>query len=424
MLLFKEEILHHIFQYKLFNALQLKTINDEPLEILKVGIRNINAGPDFLNSLIKIGDTQLAGNIEIHINASDWIKHNHQNDKAYDNVILHVVYNNDKPIVQNKIAIPTLVLKGIVDESLFVKYEHLNKNKKFIPCETSINKVPELVVNSWIDRMLAERMEDKASLVNEILRNTNNSWEETFYQLLSYAFGFGLNKQVFLKLAQTLPLTIIAKHKNNLFQIEALIFGTAGLLNDFFVDEYPKQLQNEYQFLRNKYSLNNFIKKQEWIFAKMHPSNFPTIRLAQFSKLVFQSSHLFSKIIACKNSESIQRMFHVDTSEYWQSHYVFEKSSTRKIKNLGESAIDLILINTIVPTLYFYAKSNSKYRELSLNLLLETKAENNTITRGFDSIGLKITSAYSSQALLHLKNNYCANKKCLNCAIGNYLIKN
>jgi hypothetical protein len=424
MQLFKEEILHHIFQYKLFNILQLKTINDEPLEILKVGTRNVNAGPDFLHSLIKIGDTRLAGNIEIHINSSDWTKHNHQNDKAYDNVILHVVYNHDKLIVQNKIAIPTLVLKGIVDESLFIKYDQLNKNKKFIPCETSISKVPQIVLDGWIDRMLAERIEDKASLVNEILRNTNNSWEETFYQLLSYTFGFGLNKQVFLKLAQSLPLNILAKHKNNLFQIEALIFGTAGLLNDFFVDEYPKQLQNEYQFLRNKYSLNNYINKQEWIFAKMHPSNFPTIRLAQFSKLVFQSSHLFSKIIACKNSASIQSMFQVDTSEYWESHYVFEKSSTRKIKNLGGSAIDLILINTIVPTLYFYAKSNAKYRELSMNLLLETKAENNTIIRGFDSIGLKITSAYSSQALLHLKNNYCANKKCLNCAIGNYLIKN
>jgi hypothetical protein len=321
MLFFKEDILHHVYQYKLYNTQNIKTTAGEEIKFIKVGDKNYNSGPDFLNAHIKISDTILVGNIEIHINSSDWYKHNHQHDKAYENIILHVVYNNDVPLIINNVEILTLELKNIINNDVLVKYEELVKNKAFIPCEKSIKKVPELIFNSWVDRMLAERIEDKVHLVNQIFNNTNHSWEETFYQLLSYSFGFGVNKHVFLKTIQSLPLSIIAKHKNNIFQIEALLFGTAGLLNDYLEDDYLKKLQNEYIFLKNKYALNTFVTKQEWRFSKMHPSNFPSIRLAQFAMLIYKSSHLFSKVLEVKDLSHLRKMFDVNTSEYWNNHY-------------------------------------------------------------------------------------------------------
>jgi hypothetical protein len=271
--------------------------------------------------------------------------------------------------------------------------------------------------------MLAERIEDKVHLVNQIFNNTNHSWEETFYQLLSYSFGFGVNKHVFLKTIQSLPLSIIAKHKNNIFQIEALLFGTAGLLNDYLEDDYLKKLQNEYIFLKNKYSLNTFVTKQEWRFSKMHPSNFPSIRLAQFAMLIYKSSHLFSKVLEVKDLSHLRKMFDVNTSEYWNNHYNIDKESTFKVKSLGALAIDLIIINTIVPILYVYSKTNSVYKSIANEYLLNIHSEDNKIIRGWNDIGIHSNNAYTSQSLLHLKNNYCDNKKCLQCSIGNYIIK-
>jgi len=423
MFFFKEDILHHVYQYKLYNTQNIKTTAGEEIKFIKVGDKNYNSGPDFLNAHIKISDTILVGNIEIHINSSDWYKHNHQNDKAYENIILHVVYNNDVPLIINNVEILTLELKNIINMDVLVKYEELVKNKAFIPCEKSIKKVPELIFNSWVDRMLAERIEDKVHLVNQIFNNTNHSWEETFYQLLSYSFGFGVNKHVFLKTIQSLPLSIIAKHKNNIFQIEALLFGTAGLLNDYLEDDYLKKLQNEYIFLKNKYALNTFVTKQEWRFSKMHPSNFPSIRLAQFAMLIYKSSHLFSKVLEVKDLSHLRKMFDVNTSEYWNNHYNFDKGSTFKVKSLGALAIDLIIINTIVPILYAYSKTNSVYKSIANEYLLNIHSEDNKIIRGWNDIGIHSNNAYTSQSLLHLKNNYCDNKKCLQCAIGNYIIK-
>lgn len=423
MFLFKEDILQHIYKYKLYSSTSLRTLSGDDLQIIKTGEKNLNSGPDFLNAQIKIANVLLAGSVEIHINSSDWLKHNHNNDKSYENVILHVVYNNDKPIFINGVVIPTLELKNIVSESLLLKYSELLKNKTFVPCENSISKVPSIIFNSWIDRMLAERMDDKKHFINQIFTNTFNNWEETFYQLLAYTFGFGINKHAFIKTAQTLPLNIIAKHKNNLFQIEALLFGTAGLLNDYLNDDYLIKLQNEYLYLKTKYTLTTFVTKQEWHFSKLHPTNFPAIRLAQFAMLIFKSSHLFSKILEAKDIESIKKMFEVATSEYWSNHYSLDKTSKNKTKNLGSAAIDLIIINAIVPTLYAYSHNNADNRNRANEYLLNLKPENNKIIRAWTDAGINAKDSYSSQALLHLKNNYCDNKKCLQCSIGNYIIK-
>jgi len=419
----KEDILQHIFLNRLYKTTNLKTTDGDDLQILKTGTKNFNSGPDFLNSLIKINDTQLAGNIEIHVKASDWLKHNHQTDLAYNNVILHVVLEADMEISVNQKPLPTLVLKGIVNENIFENHESLLQAKTFVPCQKSIANVPSIITHSWFDRMLAERIEDKALMVNEIMQNTNNSWEETFYQMLGYTFGFGLNKHTFLKTAQSLPLQIIAKHKNNITQIEALLFGTAGLLNDYFADDYPKTLQNEYNFLKTKYQLKQFVRKQEWHFSKMHPTNFPSIRLAQFAQLIFTSSHLFSKILECKNITEIEKLFAASVSEYWKTHYVFDTKSVAKNKNLGATSLQLIIINTVVPVLYSYSKTNAKYRELALEYLQNIAPERNGIIKNWKATGVEVNNAYTSQALLHLKNNYCNNKLCLKCAVGGYLVK-
>jgi len=421
-----EELLHHIWKYGLFEKQNLQTTQNEKIEIHKAGNHNNDSGPDFFNAKIKIGDTLWAGNVEIHINSSDWNKHKHQANLAYNNIILHVVYNNDKTIYRNSnSAIPTLILKDHIDTKLITNYIKFKSTIDWIPCAKRIKHTPSIIVNSAIDKLIIERLETKIQELEKNLILNKYNWEETFYQQLAKNFGFKTNSIPFELLAKSIPSTILAKHKNNLTQIEALLFGQAGLLNEHFNDAYLRYLQNEYLFLKQKYKLEP-VEKHLWKFLRLRPSNFPTIRIAQFACLVHNSAHLFSKIIEANNEKYVSELLKVKTSDYWNNHYVFEKATTKKRKNLGTESINNIIINTVVPFIFMYGKykKEESFIEKSLDFLNKIKAEKNTITTNWKNVGILAKSAYESQSLIQLKNEYCSQKKCLKCTIGNYLLKN
>lgn len=420
-----EEFLHYIWKYRLFDSSDLQTAAGEKIQIVKTGTQNTDAGPDFFDARIKIGNTLWAGNVEIHLNSSSWKSHKHQKDGAYNNVILHVVYSNDaKTKSKNSRNIPILCLKNKFDEKLFEKYQNLLKSKSRIPCENQISVVDEFVKNSWRERLCIERLERKSKSILEDLKLYNNDWSEVFYIHLAKNFGLKINSEPFVLLAKSLPNSILAKHKDNLLQLEALLFGQAGFLNKKFNDEYPNKLSNEYLFLQKKYSLTP-VEKHLWKFLRLRPVSFPTIRISQFANLIHQSSFLFSKIIQCDRVSDIQKLFSVTASEYWNTHYIFDKSSGNKIKYLGAETVQKIIVNSLVPFLFVYGKQkgNLLYQERALKFLETLPHEENSITKYFQKLNFENKSAAASQSLLELKNEYCDKKKCLYCSIGNHLLR-
>ena len=296
-------------------------------------------------------------------------------------------------------------------------------NEYWIPCQHLFHKASKITRNLWLDRLLVERLESKTDEINRCLELNLHNWEETFYQFLARNFGVKVNAEPFEQLAKSIPLLTLSKHKSSLFQLEALLFGQAGLLEKAFQEEYPKKLQKEYHFLKQKHNLTP-IKAESWKLMRLRPANFPTIRIAQFATLIYQSVHLFSKILAAKNVKEIENMFEIKISNYWQTHYVFDKVSIKRNKSFGKGAIHLLIINTIAPFLFLYgkAKDNDKFKEKALALLEELKPEQNHIIEEWKNLGLVPESAYQTQALLQLKNNYCNAKRCLECAIGNVVM--
>lgn len=421
-----EEFLHYIWKFKLFNQQDLKTLSGETVEIVKAGTHNTDAGPDFFNAQLKIDSTLWAGNVEIHINSSDWEKHSHQRDKAYNNVVLHVVYNADKPVFRaSGELIPTIELKERIAEKIVDNYQNFNASNDWVPCEKQVGTVPSLIINSAVDRLLLERLERKSLTIINSLELNNNNWEETFYQQLARNFGFKTNAEPFELLAKSLPMIYLGKHKSSLLQIEALLFGQAGLLEEHYKDKYLQTLQNEYVFLKHKLKLQS-IDGHLWKFLRLRPLNFPTIRIAQFANLVFNATHLFSKIIETTEFVALKKLLDVDVSEYWLTHYTFDKVSVSKKKHLGEEAVNNIIINTVVPFLFVYGKQKKEemYVERALEFLENTAGESNAIIEKWKALKLPVKTAYSTQALLQLKNEYCNHKKCLSCSIGSYLLKN
>lgn len=419
-----EEFLHYLWKFRLFDGKDLITQSGEPIEILKVGEPNTDSGPDFFNAKIKMGKTLWAGNVEIHIRASDWEVHKHQHDKAYDNVILHVVHEADKAIRRkNGEMIPTLELNGRVPKDIYQKYLIFKASKDWIPCGKQIKHVDSFTLHHWLDRLLIERLERKSAPILESLKQNNNNWEETFYQFLGRTFGLKVNSEPFELLARTVPLAVLVKHKDSLLQIEALLLGTAGLLEWEYKDEYAKQLQKEYKFLKSKFKLKP-INASLWKFMRLHPPNFPTIRVAQFANLIFKSSHLFSRIIEVKYSKEISNLLSCEASEYWLTHYRFDKLSTKRKKTLGKDSINNIIINTVAPFVFVYGKQKDEEAcvERALELLEKTLPENNSIISNWQELGVRAKNAYETQALLQLKNEYCSKKRCLECSIGSKLL--
>jgi len=419
-----EEFLHFVWKFRLFDMIDMKTLEGEDLKIIETGEHNTHAGADFFNSKIKIGKTTWAGNIEIHLNSNDWNKHNHQHDKAYNNVILHVVYESEDDVSNDsKNSIPVLELKGKIKRRIWDNYEELIENKDWIPCEKQIKSVDKLTVNNWLERILIERLERRTADILQSLNQSKNNWEETFYRYLAKNFGYKINALPFEMLAKSLSNIVLAKNKNNLFQLEALLFGQAGMLEDSMEDDYYNQLKKEYQFLQQKYNLIP-IDESLWKFLRLRPIGFPTIRIAQFARLIHNSSHLFSKIIESRTTKEIERYFNMGTSEYWDTHYTFGKISEQKIKYAGKDFINNIIINTVAPFLFVYGKKKglSKHTETAFKLLESLPSEKNSIITKWKEIGINSTSAFQSQSLLELKNSFCSQKKCLNCGIGNKIL--
>jgi hypothetical protein len=415
-----EHLLQFIWQQLYFSKEELYTVQNEPLQIIYQGSRNSNQGPDFLEAKISIADVIWVGNIELHIKTSDWIKHGHTGDAHYNNVILHVVYEHDVATDNN---LPVLELKNRISNNLLRYYKQLMEQNSFVPCSHQLQNVNELVWQSWKERMIAERLQQKSDRIQQLLQQTNRHWEETFWQLLARNFGTPLNADAFEGIAKSLPVTLLAKHKNQIHQLEALLLGQAGLLEPGFTEDYPVLLQKEYRFLQSKHRLKPI--PQLLHFLRMRPSNFPTIRLAQLAMLIHQSSYLFSKVIEADNIQQLRTMFQVTANDYWYYHYSFNEQSPFRKKQVGDVMINNLLINTVIPLLFVYAQEqhNLALKEKAIQWLQQLPKEKNNITAGWEAAGVQHQSAFDSQALLYLKKEYCQTKRCLQCAIGNNLLK-
>ena len=414
----REEFLYYIWENRLTDK-DLKTIEGESIDIVATGYRNTDSGPDFLEAKIQIGNKLWAGHVEIHVKSSDWNRHGHQTDKAYKNVILHVVYENDLQVND----IPTLELKGHFDGSLFAQYQKLIASKTWIPCERSISQVPVFTRLSWLDRMAVERLKSKSGNVTKILEANQFDWEDALYKLLMRYFGLKVNNEAFEYLANILPFKTLLKHSDNLLQVEAMLMGCAGFLEDDFSEEYPLLLKREFSVMKAKFNLLT-MPAERWKFMRMRPSNFPTIRLAQMAQLVHKNGCLFSKIKATKNTAEVKALFDVAASEYWETHWRFGFSTESKPKHLGETTADVLIINAVAPLLFCYGKlhKDESVCETALQFLEETEAEDNAIIRHYASCGITAENAMQTQALLHLYSYFCKRKRCLECRIGNVLL--
>jgi len=420
----KERLLQYIWQFQHFNKNELATIDGEPLQIIHPGSFNTNQGADFSEAKIKIGNTTWAGNIELHIRSSDWNLHNHSSDKNYGNIILHVVWEHDKEINIAGNNLPTLVLQNRVSKLLLNKYEELMNTSFFIPCENYVHTIKELTLLNWKQRLLAERLENKSAIIFSFLKQNNFHWEETFWWLIAKNFGIKVNADVFEKIARSLSVNILAKHKNQIHQLEALLLGQAGLLEKEFTEDYPKMLQKEYHFYKKKYKLEK--PPLQLFFLRMRPANFPTLRLAQLAMLISNSTYLFSKIKESKSISELKKLLDVTANDYWHYHYVFDETAAFKKKKLGAQMIDNILINTVVPILFAYGlhHNEQQYKDKAIAWLEEIPSEKNVITKGFEVLKFSNKNSFDSQAYIELKNEYCNNKRCLECSIGNALLKN
>jgi len=420
----KEEFLHYLWKFKKFDALNLKTSNGEEITIVNVGQYLELAGPDFFNAQIVIGDQKWAGNVEIHLKSSDWYVHHHERDAAYENVILHVVWEHDTEIFRsNNTEIPVLELKKYIDRSSIEDYQSLMTPKSWIFCEKQLKEIDEFTLGNWQERLFFERLERKSKPIYELLKQTNNDWEAVLFCLLAKNFGLNTNGETFLKIAQSIPFSVIRKESFEVENLEALMLGNAGLLDLEKEDNYFKDLKFRYFYLLHKYQIEKKVLEPVQFF-KHRPDNFPTIRLSELANLYHSQQNLFSKISTSISVKDIYKTFEVSASNYWQNHYQFDKESPKKKKKLSKSFVDLIIINTIIPLQFAYARNQGKETSEDLiQLLNEVAAENNAIMDKFSSFGIKPKNAFESQSLLQLKNEYCNKNRCLECSIGMELLK-
>ncbi|MCE7063670.1 DUF2851 family protein [Dyadobacter sp. CY326] len=422
-----EDILSFIWRFQYFASNNLKTDEGLPLTILRTGHRNGNSGPDFSEARVVIDNVQWIGNVEIHVKSSDWSLHNHEKDAAYETVVLHVVWENDRPVVRRDgTLLPTLTLKDIVTTSVLERYRHLQDETETIPCAALFAQVPDIQKFNMLDRVLLERLDKKAAQVMQLFENNNSDWEETAYQWLGKHFGFKQNDAAFIRLTGIVTWKIVRRHRGKLLQTEALLFGCAGLIPKISDQDYVNQLRIEFQFLKAKYALKEqLMSGHEWKNLRMRPAGFPTVRLAQFAAILSRTTSLFSEIISASNFADLQALFHAEQSEYWQAHYLFGKKSKSKVPFLGKDASNLLIINAAVPLLVAYARhrQQSELLDKAISWLSEINAENNRIMREWGTLGMKVKTAADSQSLIEWYNNYCTFRKCLECTVGAALVR-
>lgn len=421
----KEDFLHYLWRTKKLNPQDLVTSDGIQIHIVDHGIYNVDSGPDFFNAKVEIGGILWAGNVEMHVFTSDWIKHGHTGDKAYDNVILHVVYEHDiNPVKDVGLAkIPTIELKGRIPKIYLERYLSLVQSSDSIPCQRLIKNVDPAKIELWKYTLMVDRLHGKANQMASVLFQNTNDWEETLYIMLARYFGSKVNTEPFEMLAKSLPLRIIQKNHNKALSVEALVFGQAGMLQATYIDEYFLQLQEEYKFLQKKYQLSP-INPVVWKFSRMRPVNFPTVRLAQFAALLRRSVNLFSKIQEVETIQELRSLLRAEPPSFWDTHYRFGKESPVLCKNISDEFIDLLMINTIAPILYLYGKTidDSSFIDKAIHWLEAIKAEKNNIITAWRSAGVHVKTAFDSQALIHLKQHYCDEYRCLDCKIGHEIM--
>ncbi|WP_299556143.1 DUF2851 family protein [Seonamhaeicola sp.] len=420
----QEDFLHYIWKYKKFQYHDLRTTRGEAIEISSAGAHNQNAGPDFFNAQIRIEEQLWAGNVEVHIKSSDWFLHNHETDKNYDNVILHVVWEDDTEVFRkDNTVIPTLELKGLVEKDVINNYEKLfSEQIKWINCERDFASVDDFILGHWLERLYFERLGRKANTIEQLLLNSKNDWEAVLFKMLTKNFGLKVNGESFLSLAKSVDFSIIRKIQSNQLTLEALLFGQAGLLDNDIEDSYFLSLKSEYKFLKQKFNLKNdaVLPLQ---FFRLRPLNFPTIRLSQLAGLYHEHQSVFSKIIETNTLDDFYELFKVSTSGFWKNHYTFQKASKLSPKTITKSFIDLLLINTILPIKFCYAKQKGEPIDtIILEIANNVTSEKNNIIGAFNSLKKISKSALQSQALIQLKTAYCDKNKCLQCAIGNSIL--
>jgi len=423
----KEEFLHFVWKYGLYDRSSLLDSEGNLITVLNPGEYNRDSGPDFFNARIIYDGTLWAGNIEIHILSSHFNLHGHHTDRMYDNIILHLVHRNDRKVHNSK-GEELLTVELSFDDKIHEKYLSLLSNPYIIACHDEVKYIDSALLSNWFDSLVVERLERKAVPILAILQNTGNDWEETFYRLLSRYFGLRVNTGPFEMLATALPFRILRKHSDNIFQTEALLFGMAGLLQEglfkeAITDRYYKDLNKEFSILKSKYSLQS-LNGWIWKFARLRPSNFPTIRISQLAAMLTATGGLFSMILELRDIDKLRQLFQVSASSYWDDHYLFGSTRKGNPKNTGSQLADIIIINAVIPLLYVYGKLRDRhdYSELALMFLGQMESENNSVIREWSKTGVVACSALASQALLQLREYYCRKRKCLECRVGFRLV--
>jgi len=423
----KEDLLHYVWKTKQINHQGLTTTDDLRVEIVDWGTHNHDSGPDFFNGKIVIDGTLWVGNIEMHIFSSDWHKHSHDSDPAYDNVILHVVYETDgDAYTAAGSKLHCVEIKDRIPDQIKANYSSLLQAQYDIPCQSLVHTVDEFTISMWKDRLIADRLEHKSQVILRSLADTTYDWDTTTYITLVRYMGSKVNGDAFEAMARALPLTVILKCNDSLLKVESLLYGVAGMLEASYDDPYYRQLQAEYRFQSQKYKLQH-IPPVMWKFSKMRPANFPTVRLAQLAQILFHTQSLFSRVLDCGETYDLRQLFSYTASQYWDNHYRFGKEAAKVYKKTVTPAfIDLLLINVVAPLLFRYSLQTDQrsFADRAVALLSDIKSESNAIVSKWRKLGLSSSTALDSQALIHLKKQYCDHKKCLSCNIGNKIVLN
>ncbi len=422
----QENFLHFVWRTGRFDQQQLRTTAGHSVSLFRRGIYDGHAGPDFTNAHLRVGDTVWHGHVEMHVFASEWYQHKHDNDPLYDGTILHVVWEEDQPVFrQDGTRLPCLELRPLVHATLLGQYQRLIQDTNGIPCKFRLVEIPDLVKSSMLDRVLIERIERKADRIQEILDQQGGDWEQTTFITLAHGLGNPVNAEPMEQLARQLPLALLQRYRQQPLQIEAMIFGTAGLLNDKLKEDYPQQLIREYEFILHKHPFKP-MPPSRWKYLRMRPIGFPDLRLARLASLVGHHENWLANILYSANPKEWMNSLEVGIPPYWTNHYRLGKASISSPKLLGKDIARSLVINVMVPILYAYgrARGESIWQEKALDFLTTINPEGNVVTRTWSRLGMPSKHASDSQALLELKSNYCAQRRCLHCAIGCHLLKN
>ena len=428
-----EELLHYTWKHRLLPLQPLETTDGRPVEVIDPGLHNRNAGPDFFNAKVRIGDTLWVGNIEIHLKASDWYQHGHDRDPRYDNVVLHVCETIDRDVMTSDGKyLPQFQLT--IPQTVREHYEELQQTDQYPPCYRIIPDLSRLTVHSWMAALQTERLERKTEDIRHRAERLGGSWEDAFFVTLARNYGFGINGEAFEEWAYNIPLSAVGHHRDDLFQIEAIFMGQAGLLEldtipahyqqDALNDGYFARLRNEYQYLAHKFSLKP-MEVSHWNFLRLRPQNFPHIRISQLANLYYQQKLGLSALIECQTVNDLKTLLHSQVTPYWETHYTFGSLSAKNEKHLSYGSLNLLMINTAIPMLFAVGRHRQREDlcDRAFDLLEQLKPENNYIIRLWQQCGLEVRSAGDSQALIQLKKEYCDRRNCLRCRFGYEYLK-